>query len=200
VFTDYAEYFENLQHGVIPLGTIVTLTGRKVRPAQGSDAVLGVVSGTAAFAAGDSPFTWQGRYLTGEFGEALYHYIPDPDWVAMVPDTAWARATSESESDRPLIANPIPAELVKVQQENPEYDPTIANTPRSERPESWTCVGLLGQLHTRVDQTVCVGDFVIVGTDGTGTKSENPTSIVCMEIRSEYQGDKGYGVGLCMVK
>lgn len=200
IFTDYAEYFENASVGTIALGTLMALDGRKVRPASAGDHVLGVVSATASVAAGDSPFSWSKRYLTGEFGEMLYHDIPDPDWPEFVPDPSWIKGDDDLEVNRPMVRNQVPAPLVSVPVENPDYDPTRENVPRSERPEEWTCVGLLGQIHTRLDATVAAGDFVNPADGGIGTKSDEPTNIRCMEIRSAHDGSKGYAVGLCLVK
>lgn len=200
IFTDYAEYFENAASGVIALGTLMALDGRKVRPAEAGDHVLGVVSATASVASGDSPFSWSKRYLTGEFGEMLYHDIPDPDWPEFVPDPSWIKGDDDLEADRPMVRNQVPAPLISVPVENPDYDPTRENIPRSERPEEWTCVGLLGQIHTRLDATVAAGDFVKPSAGGVGTKSDEPTNVRCMEVRSAYDGSKGYAVGLCLVK
>ena len=200
IFTDYAEYFENAASGVIALGTMMALDGRKVRPAEAGDHVLGVVSATASVAAGDSPFSWSKRYLTGEFGEMLYHDIPDPDWPEFVPDPTWVKGDDDLEANRPMVRNQVPAPLISVPMENPDYDATRENVPRSERPDEWTCVGLLGQVHTRLDATVAAGDFVKPSAGGVGTKSDEPTNVRCMEVRSAYDGSKGYAVGLCLVK
>jgi len=201
IFTDYAEYFENLNNGVIALGTLVSLEGRKVKPTQEGDTILGVVSATASIAAGDSPFTWSQRYLTGEFGEMLYHDIPDPDWQPMVKDPSW-RPTGDDETmaNCPLISNPKPQPMVSVPMENPDYKPELENVPRSERPDEWTCVGLLGQVHVRVGADVQVGDFIAAGDGGVGVKSATATNMRCMEIRKEFDAAKGYAVAFCLLK
>jgi hypothetical protein len=167
-FTDYAEYFENLTTGVIPLGTIVTLDGERVRPAVPGDEMLGVVSGTAIIKAGDSPFTWSGRFLTGEFGEPLYEEVIDDD-------------TNEN-----YIAY----------KQNPDWDPNQPQVARSERPEEWTCIGLLGQLHVRVDENVQAGDYV----DETGTRTDTITRLRCMLITQPFDADKGYAVAKCLLR
>ncbi|WP_069112255.1 peptidase G2 autoproteolytic cleavage domain-containing protein [Jiangella alba] len=199
-FTDYAEYFENAAAGVIALGSLVALDGATVRPASGGDAVLGVVSATALVAAGDSPFTWSGRYLTGEFGEPILEQVPDPDWPETVPDPEWTPGTDEHESERPQVPNPQPRPTITVRAENPDYDPGQANVPRSERPEEWTCVGLLGQVHLRVDDTVQAGSRVTAGADGVGTAGENERFIQCMELRQPYDAAKGYAVAFCLIR
>lgn len=190
-FTDYAEFFENAENGVIPLGTLVELVGKKVRPANGDD-ILGVISATAFIAAGDSPFTWQGRFLTGEFGEILTHEIPDPDYEAMIPDCSWRPSEDETEDDRPMIPNPLPREMVTIPAENPAYNPDIPNIPRSERPEEWSCVGLIGQVFVRVADGVSVGDY-LKAENGIGVRSEVKTNVRVMEIKKD-------GVAFCLIK
>jgi hypothetical protein len=200
IFTDYAEYFENLAIGVIPLGTLLALDGRRVRPSRVGDDVLGVVSATASIAAGDTPFDWAKRYLTGEFGELLYHDILDPDWPAMVPDPNWRPSGNENVTDRPFIPNPVPQAFVRVPMENPDYNPSVENVSRSERPAEWSCVGLLGQVHTRLGADVAVGDYVAAGNDGHGVKSVAPTNLRCMEIKHPFDAAKRYAVGVCLLK
>jgi len=184
IFTDYAEFFENLNYGEIPLGTLVSLDGRKVRPAQNGDFILGVVSGTASIAAGDSPFHWAKRYVTGEFGEMLYQSIPDPDWQPVVDGAP----------------NPRPQEIISVPIENSDYRIEEENIPRSQRKSEWTCVGLLGQVHVRLDSNVQPGDFIFAGTNGIGFKANTATNLICMEIRNIFNSEKGYAVGFCLLK
>ena len=201
IFTDYAEYFENVSKGKLELGVLVSLEGRKVKPAQPGDDILGVVSATASIAAGDSPFQWAKRYLTGEFGELLYQEIPDPDWQPMIKDLSWSPTDDDKTmADCPLIPNPKPQSMISVPIENPEYNPDWQNVPRSERSDEWTCVGLLGQVHVRVDANIQVGDFVKAGANGIGVKSDDPTNMRCMEIRKDFDANKGYAVAFCLLK
>ena len=261
-FNDYAEYFENLDTTKeIPLGTIVSLSGRKVRVAKSGDSILGIVSGTSAVATGDSPFTWSQRYMTGEFGEILYNEVPDPAWSEKVPDpnykeylpynevepkiidpayktyiiSSYNEETGElSEIPNPepptyidnpytflvknpnpqqMIDNPEPRQMVSVPMENPNFDISQINIPRSKRPKEWTCVGLLGQLYVRVDNSVSTGDYIKVGNnDGIGTKLEQTDltgdiikgieqlRLKCMEISQPYSDDKGYAVAYCLLR
>jgi hypothetical protein len=202
IFTDYAEYFENATNGKIDLGVLVALDGRKVKPTQEGDDILGVVSATASIAAGDSPFQWSKRHMTGEFGQLLYHDILDPDWQPMVADPNWKRpAGAESiGQDAPLIPNPIAQPTISVPIENPDYQPDVANVPRSERPDEWTCVGLLGQVHVRIASDVQVGDYIAAGDGGIGIKSATATNMRCMEIRKPFDPAKCYAVALCLVR
>lgn len=200
VFTDYAEYFENFEIGTIPLGVLVTLNGRQVRPTQPGDDILGVVSATALVVAGDSPFQWSGRHLTGEFGELLYEDVECVDWSG----TNGIESYSGTVAYALTLFDAIPEHAVYSTErhpiENPDYDPTIENVPRSQRPEEWTCVGLLGQVHVRVDQSVLVGGYVAGGADGVGTASAEGTNMRCMEIRRPYDDDKGYAVAFCLIR
>jgi hypothetical protein len=90
--------------------------------------------------------------------------------------------------------------MVSVPIENPDYDETQENVPRSKRPNEWTCVGLLGQVHVRVASDVQVGEFVAAGDGGVGIKSATATNMRCMEIRKPFDAAKGYAVAFCLLK
>jgi hypothetical protein len=172
-FADFGEYFENLTMGVIPLGTIVALEGDKIKPAKEDDIILGTISATTAFVGANSDFQWQGRFLKGEFGESLYDEIVDPDF--------------KGEGEAPKIW---------VQKENPEYNPSRENIPRSDRPEEYSCVALLGQVHVRVGKDVKTGNYVAAD----GGKSAKETRLLCMAIKQEFDMEKGYAVALCLLR
>lgn len=205
-FTDYAEYFENLTPGAIPLGILVALDGRKVRPTQAGDETLGVVSATALVVAGDSPFAWSKRYLTGEFGEMLMHDVECVSWELEVRDPEGEVVDSQSFDGAVAEAIRQHGEIPKCAKfyterhpvENPNYDPTVENVPRSERPAEWTCIGLLGQVHVRVTADVQPGDYVAAGDGGIGVKSATATNMRCMEIRKPFNGE--YAVGFCLIR
>jgi hypothetical protein len=178
---DFAEYMENLVEGEIPNGTILTHVKRKVKPAAAGDWVIGIRSSVPCFLANDTPFQWQGRLLRDEWGAIRSHQIPDPNWVPK---------EGETEEDRPFITDNI---------ENPEYDPSRPNIPRSERLAEHTPVGKRGMIPTRVDETVTDDSWVGVSAsvDGLGTLSASPTRIRCLEVTTPYDIEKGYGVALC---
>ena len=77
---DYAEYFPNLTKGIIPAGTIVTLDGDKVKPAQDGDFILGTVSETYGVLGNSADFCWQGRELRNEFGGVIKHDVEMVRW------------------------------------------------------------------------------------------------------------------------
>ena len=214
-FSDFAEYFENLVLGVIPLGTIVALEGDRVRPAVAEDRILGVVSGTAAVAAGDSALAWAGKYLTGDFGEPIYEDVPDMTWEPrpttteadrpMIPDPSWIPGPDEGDEDRPMIplADWAPREgeteadrpMIRVKKVNPEFDPARENVPRSERPDEWSCVGLIGQVFTRVAADVAPGDYVAAD----GSRSDAATGLVCMSIKKAFDAGSGFAIAKCLI-
>ena len=170
-FTDFAEMFENKEYGEIPVGTIVELDGDKVVKANG-DEILGVISKTAVIVAGDSSFTWSGRYLRDEFGGLIYE---EKDVV---------------DENGNVTTMSLPAE-------NTDFDVTLEQIPRSIRKNEWSCVGLIGQVYTRIDGAVKVGDY-LSAIDGIGTKSDKKTNLRVMRVTKEFDGD--FGIALCLIK
>lgn len=195
-FSDYAEYFENETGLAIPLGTIVTLSNSKVRSAIEGEPVLGVVSATAGIILGDTEFTWQNRYLKGEFGEILTqpmdyirYYIGDE-----LIDVPFIDADLPDHTDYEIYQKMLPID-------NPDYDPSLIQIPRSQRPDEWTPVALMGQVYVRVTNFVEPNDFVKpTTTAGKGGKSATKTNLRCMKITTPYDSEKGYAVALCALK
>lgn len=167
--SDLAEYFESTDGKKIDTGYIVTIDNGKIRKANKNDRLLGVISETASFVAGGSAFYWNKRYLTNEFGGMIYETRKDED-----------------------------GNEIRVPKESPDYDPTVEYIPRDERDE-WHVVGLLGQVFTRIDNTVNVGDL-ISANNGVGTKSPYNVGFLVMEITKPYSEEKGYGVAKVLVK
>lgn len=101
---------------------------------------------------------------------------------------------------QPLVDNPEPQQLITVNVENPDYDPSQFQIPRSERFDEWTPVALIGEVHTMVDATVAVDDFVQPGeVIGLGTKAYEMTKLRAMEITMPYDSKRGYAIALCLV-
>lgn len=180
-FADYGEYFENKKRGIIKPGIIIALEKDKIREAKAGEDFIGVVSKTAAIRLGDTPFFWNKRFLTDEWGGLQYKKEKDPLWIPR---------DGETEDDHPLIEVPV---------ENPDYIPEKKQIPRSQRPHEWTLVGLMGQVYVRCDKTVDSGDFIAPKTGGMGTKSEKPTRLKAMKITSQYNGQKKYAVAYCLL-
>jgi hypothetical protein len=178
VFTDFAEIMPNGTGAEIPAGTILTMRDGAVYPAQDGDEICGVVSHTAAILAGDTPFCWQGRYLHDEWGRRLFHDVPD---------SSWEPEEGQTEADRPLVS-----ELV----ENPDWNPDLPQVPRSERPQEWTPVGMIGQVFIRTGEAVASGDR-IKSVDGLGFKSTERTGLKVLNVTKAFDG--GCGIAKCLV-
>jgi hypothetical protein len=167
---DYAEYFENVSPGVLPVGSLLTRVGSKVRAACSGERIIGVVSAHPSVVCGGADLSWAGKYARDEFGAKIAEIGTDG-----VRRFKYSDAYDASKSS--------------------EY------TPRTQRPEEWTCVGLLGQVHVRIDATVTSGTlFIAPGTAGVGTHSEAETRCELMEITTPFSEEKGYGVALCLIR
>ena len=182
-FADYAEYFENVTLGKIPLGTIVELKSKMgehsyVGPATGSG-FLGVVSGTAGIRLGDAPFHWQGRYLLGPYGEPLYEEIQYGEGPVETTKT------------------------IKVLKENPLWDPTQEYQPRSERPEEWSLVALIGQVYVRCRNSVAMGMYLSADGSGYGVPSgilgTSPTKLKAMSYKGRDPEDETIYIWRCLL-
>ena len=205
---DFAEYFENDVSGTaMPYGCITSLNGRGkliLADANNANNVVGVVSSAPGITAGDAALHWRSAFMEDEWGIPQMEQVPDPDWT---PDTSQNTVPQFDGSDiigydvsewtvpgsPPLVLQPVL---------NPEYDPTRPYKARSQRPMEWTCVGLVGQVRTRLDETVSGGNYVQCNTSGIGTKSAGETNIQCLKILEgqSFDSSLGYALGLCLLK
>ena len=178
---DYAEFFENKFLGEIPLGSIVTLDSDKVRLAESGEMIVGVVTAgqTKVKNSGQTMFTGTPALIGADTPHTWAHRYLVGDFGERLYEL------TEDGNVQPVV--------------NPEYDPSIPNIPRSERPREWSCVGLIGQVHVRVDSTVTAGCFVCAES-GIGTKSKDKTNLYCMKVKKQYNIDNGFGVALCLLK
>lgn len=176
---DLAEFFESANGKKIDNGYIVTLNGRYIRKAQFGDEPLGVVSATAGLVMGDQIFHHKGKYLKDEFGVTLTKLGED----IFIND--------DGEEFTEMVEKPIL---------NKDYDSSQedAYESRMERDE-WATVGLIGQVFTRVDDTVRAGDK-INAKNGIGTKDNENGYYRVLEVTTPYNAGKGYGVALMLVK
>lgn len=169
-FSDYAEYFESLRGEKIPTGTLVTLEGDKIRPAEKGDLMLGVISETAGVILGESSFHWSGRYVKNEFGGYVYEEQKDAN-----------------------------GHTVMAPKENPDFRPEEDYASREERDE-WNIVGLIGQVYVRCDETVKAGDFIHAHNGiATKSDAPNQRWQV-MKVINEFDADKGFGVALVFIR
>ncbi|MBU8637705.1 peptidase G2 [Bacillus pumilus] len=175
--SDYAEYFESANGHEIPTGTIVTLKGEKIMPAQSGDYLLGVVSNTAAVVLGESSFDWQGRYLRDRFGALINQKVEVAHY--------------DEEGNESF-------EVLDLPMENPAYDPNRSKSyqSRAERKE-WHVIGLVGQVMVRIDETVNVGDSV-KAKNGVATKGQSNWQV--MNIETPYDSEMGYGIAKVFIR
>ena len=171
-FTDFAELFPNLTGQKQGYGLLQTIDGFGVRPAQEGERVIGVTTATAAIVLGDTPFSWQGRWLKDEWGAYIYETIIDEET----------------------------GEEITYPKENPEWNPELEQQSRLQRPDEWTVVGLLGQVYVRLKEDVQPMDYVKAWQNGIGQKSLEPTNLQVMKITQEYDAEKGYKIGFCLLR
>lgn len=213
---DYAETFENLTRGALPVGCLVAREKgtKKVRLARPGDRILGVVSATPTVVGGDG-LNWSGKFKTDEWGRIVkeeaeivrFTYEAEIE-EALPEDETITRKVKVVKEYHGLVKDcpvEIPqdakrrVEYVPVQSE--EFDPKKKYVPRRQRPDEWTVVGLVGQMRVRVDKTVGPDDFVAAGKDGLGTKAPDGvvTRVEVMEILVPWSKDRGYGIANCLV-
>ncbi len=92
----------------------------------------------------------------------------------------------------------IKTEKKSLPKPNPDYDPELDYTSRQERDE-WHIVGLIGQVHLRIGDTVQAGDKIIA-KNGKGSKAEDNTGLTVMIIKQPYDSNKGYGVAIAFIR
>jgi hypothetical protein len=156
---DYAEYFEWIDGNPSAedrVGCSVTLIGNKIKLAEQSDAVIGIISAVPAIIGDGAELKWKNMYLTDDWGRT----INEPYHVFMWTDKDGKSHSCASYEDQ----TNVPSDAVRSDTDpagnpfvrlaiNPDYDPAIKYIPRSKRKE-WAPVGLLGKLRMRKGQPV----------------------------------------------
>ena len=131
---DFAEFFEwsdGNPDGEDRIGHTVAVDGLtgKIKIATEGDAVIGVVSGTAAFTANCAAMGWHGKYIRDEWGRYRFDLVKDADGNQLYSD-----------------ANNKHEKVTMV--ENPDWDQTQEYYTRDERKE-WDKIGIIGQCYVR---------------------------------------------------
>ncbi|WP_167347652.1 peptidase G2 autoproteolytic cleavage domain-containing protein [Type-D symbiont of Plautia stali] len=187
-FSDLAKMFENLIPEEIKVGSIVAWEGRKIRLANENDTDFSVHSRTYAILFGDTPFTWADRYKRDEFGEIIKGRVWDED------AGGWDELKNEG-------VGGFRGAFVDIPLENESFDIKLEQLKRSERRTEWTPVALIGEVHVRVDASVNENSFVRPSSsNGIGTLSVKQTRLKCMELRTQFDKEKGYAVALCLIR
>ena len=153
----------------------------EVFPAKRSETkILGIVSANPAFSGGGAQLYWRGAFERDEWNRLI---------MKMQPKLGWKAKPNQTEADRPLTLQPVKSK---------DFDANRPYVPRTERPKKWTCVGLLGQIPTRVNRLMAKGFYVQSDNSGIGRLSTiQDTNIQCMHITHPFDAKKGYAVALC---
>ena len=160
---DYAEFFEWLDGNPDAedrRGYFVTMDGEKIKIAEPSDYILGIVSGHPSVI-GNGDEDWMGRYIMDDFGDYIYE------------DFEYEEEVFDEES----------GEMVKITRTgkhykmNPDYDESKGYIQRSERPE-WAAIGMLGVLSVIDDGTCQVNGFCTIAEGGTATAAESGYRVI----------------------
>lgn len=166
---DYAEYFEwsdGNPDGEDRRGWSVVLDGDKIAPAQPGDDPFGVVSVNPSVVGDGDMDRWKGKYLRDDYGAYLWEDYSVVEWQEVIPAVMDGDDVIEPESrvDHSYPTDAVPDGItvpedatiitgLKRKVLNPDYDPDMSYTPRSERPE-WDAIGLMGKLRLRKGQPV----------------------------------------------
>ena len=170
--SDYAECFEwydGNPNKEDRIGYIVTLEGNKIRFADSTDDILGIISGTAGVIGNAAELDWKDRYLTDEYGRIIYDEIE------------LEQTTCDPNDPEKEIVETICRKVPRI---NPDFDSTLEYVPRTERPE-WGVVGLMGQIYVRDNGLAVIGGYV-TPTRGIATPSLEPTRMRVMERINDH--------------
>lgn len=146
---DYAEYFEwedGNENSEDRIGHFVTLEGNKIRIAGPNDDIIGAISGMSSIIGNAYEDTWNGMYERDIYGRLIYENV---------------EVETETIENGEKIIKTVTERRRKI---NPNYNPELEYTPRSQRKE-WAVVGLLGQI-VLIDDGTCVSGGKCTVADG----------------------------------
>lgn len=196
---DYAEFFEwddgnpNAEDRV---GYAVTLTNGKIKIANTSDKLLGIVSAEPAIIGDNYDMRWNGKYITDVFGRVQYDDVLIPEEREYYQTKEELITSNYLKSASPDIVDNFikthPEDLYQLEENidgtirkyriiteahyekqpkiNPNYDASQEYIPRSERPE-WAAIGVIGKLAVYDDGTCTVGSYCKLADNGIVTAS-----------------------------
>ncbi len=166
---DYAEHFEKKTGiGEDWVGHFVTMKDGYIYKANEGDYILGIVSGNPSII-GNSDEDYYWRYERDEFNRIVMEDVPE---LIQKTDED-GNVVFDEETHEPIMietGNIVPNARMKLAE---GYDPTLQDTyiPREKRDE-WECVGMLGVIPVRDDDTCIPGQFCKCGTGGIATLAE----------------------------
>ena len=147
--------FETVDGKPIDVGFFVTpAEDKKIKKATSRDQfILGITSAAPSVRGNSAELSWQGKYLTDDWGRKRYHEVMlpaiiDKEGNVIIPERA---------EIQPLL--------------NPYWNPDEKYIPRIDRPE-WVSVGMLGQILIRDDGTCEVHGYCWPNEDGIATKAK----------------------------
>lgn len=174
-FADIAKMMKNGEGVEIEAGYLVTLIGDSVYKARQGESIDGIIAATPATVHNDTPFTWQGRWLTDDFGR-------------VVVDKNGERVENpEYKSD---------AEQIPRSQRPSEWSKVGVHGLIRTRVDSTVTQQV-------VDDAAALRENVYVTTsvtDGVGSLSDTETKVQVMAVEKEYDSSKKYGVALCLLR
>lgn len=170
---DYAEYFEWADGNTESedrIGCLVALEGNKIKKANTTDEILGIISGSQSVAGDSAEMNWCNKYLKDEFDRIIY------DEKTVHHDAIYDKDNVKVQDEYD--------ETVRIPKINPDYNSELEYVPRSKRKE-WDAVGLLGKIRVRYTGELSVGDY-ITAQNGIAIKSETKTNLRVLEIINDH--------------
>ena len=170
---DYAEYFEWADGNTESedrIGCLVALEGNKIKKANSTDEILGIISGSQSVAGDSAEMNWCNKYLKDEFDRIIY-------------DEKIVHHDAIYDKDNVKVRDEYD-ETVRIPKINPDYNSELEYVPRSKRKE-WGAVGLLGKIKVRYTGELSVGDY-ITAQNGIAIKSETKTNLRVLEIINDH--------------
>lgn len=170
---DYAEYFEWADGNTESedrIGCLVALEGNKIKKANTTDEILGIISGSQSVAGDSAEMNWCNKYLKDEFDRIIY-------------DEKIVHHDAIYDKDNVKVRDEYD-ETVRIPKINPDYNSELEYVPRSKRKE-WGAVGLLGKIKARYTGELSVGDY-ITAQNGIAIKSETKTNLRVLEIINDH--------------
>ena len=170
---DYAEYFEWADGNTESedrIGCLVALDCNKIKKANTTDEILGIISGSQSVAGDSAEMNWCNKYLKDEFDRIIY-------------DEKTVHHDAIYDKDNVKVRDEYD-ETVRIPKLNPDYNSELEYVPRSKRKE-WDAVGLLGKIKVRYTGELSVGDY-ITAQNGIAIKSETKTNLRVLEIINDH--------------
>jgi hypothetical protein len=170
-----AEMYENQVVGVIPYGRLLQLADGKVRPSTNGESgfMISRPYETAAFVGGNPVYDWPKKYLTDEFGLAIYQDYTKDEYIAML------KILGKTDEE---IAKMEIGDVTHAKKLNPEYDPEQVYRPRSTRTDQWSTCEKSGIVVVEYSGSLSVGDYVVSAGEGIAKQANRKTNIKVIEI------------------